>query len=362
MRTMTVRNAKIDELTQDDRNANKGTERGRYMLDHSLRQYGAGRSILVDRNGKVIAGNKTLEAAADIGLDDVVVVQTDGSQLVAVQRTDLDLDDGDRARLMAYADNRSSEVGLEWDANEVKIDLDTGIDLTGLFRQEELSDILNMASQEEEASHIGREGRLYNAGDGHDIEPFKLAYRIEAAWCASGGMALDLFSGLGQLAAWYKRRFKQVITVDRDMAVGDVDYSMSASQFIQRHLSKFLDFDFVDFDDEGCPAREIQELFAAIAGKKKESFVLALTDGNGMNLKFRGRCNFGALYLSDESGMRRATRADYELFDQTVTAFISRCSERNGFNAESLSSYRGREGNVVYQTWLIHPSTQPDLA
>jgi hypothetical protein len=135
---MTVRNAKIGELTPDERNANRGTERGRYMLDHSLRQYGAGRSILVDRNGKVIAGNKTIEAAADIGLDDVIVVQTDGSQLVAVQRTDLDLDDGDRARLLAYADNRASEGGLEWDAEQIAADLGEGLDLSALFRDDEL--------------------------------------------------------------------------------------------------------------------------------------------------------------------------------------------------------------------------------
>ena len=44
----------------DSRNANKGTERGLALLDKSLRQYGAGRSILVDKNGRVIAGNKTL--------------------------------------------------------------------------------------------------------------------------------------------------------------------------------------------------------------------------------------------------------------------------------------------------------------
>ncbi len=42
-----VRDAKLSELTPDAHNANKGTERGRYMLDHSLRQYGAGRAFEV---------------------------------------------------------------------------------------------------------------------------------------------------------------------------------------------------------------------------------------------------------------------------------------------------------------------------
>ncbi len=137
-KTITV----IDDLTPDPRNANEGTERGAYMVGHSLEQYGAGRSILADGQGVVIAGNKTLQAAADLGIP-VRVVETDGHELVVVQRTDLDLlGDDDRARLLAYADNRSSEVGLQWDAEEIALDLDAGIDLSGLFQDFELAEIV----------------------------------------------------------------------------------------------------------------------------------------------------------------------------------------------------------------------------
>lgn len=131
----------IDDLTPDPRNANTGTERGAYMVEHSLEQYGAGRSILADGQGVVIAGNKTLQAAADLGIP-VKVVETDGHELVVVQRTDLDLlsDDG-RARLLAYADNRSSEVGLEWDVEQIAIDLGEGLDLSGLFQDFELEEM-----------------------------------------------------------------------------------------------------------------------------------------------------------------------------------------------------------------------------
>jgi hypothetical protein len=83
---------KYDGIRPDVKNANKGTERGRYMVEASLRETGAGRSILLDKDGRIIAGNKTFEAASDIGLP-VRVVETDGTELVAVKRTDLDLDD-----------------------------------------------------------------------------------------------------------------------------------------------------------------------------------------------------------------------------------------------------------------------------
>jgi protein tyrosine phosphatase (PTP) superfamily phosphohydrolase (DUF442 family) len=105
----------LSDLIPDDKNANKGTERGRKILEHSMRRFGAGRSIVVDRNGKIIGGNKTTEVAADIGMDDVITVVTNGTKLVVVQRDDLDLDRDPEARAMAVADNRASELGLEWD-------------------------------------------------------------------------------------------------------------------------------------------------------------------------------------------------------------------------------------------------------
>jgi len=79
---------KLKDLTPDTRNANKGTPQGQQMIEDSLRNYGAGRSILVDKNLRIIAGNKTAENAGSIGMDDVIIVQTDGRKLVAVQRTE----------------------------------------------------------------------------------------------------------------------------------------------------------------------------------------------------------------------------------------------------------------------------------
>jgi hypothetical protein len=102
---------KASELKQDNRNCNAGTKRGRKMVSDSLKGYGAGRSVLVDRDDRIIAGNKTVDSAGDMP---VRVIETDGTELIAVKRTDLSLDDV-KARQLAIADNRSSEVGLDWD-------------------------------------------------------------------------------------------------------------------------------------------------------------------------------------------------------------------------------------------------------
>lgn len=130
----------VQDLTPDFDNANLGSERGTKVIDNSLEQHGAGRAIVVDKYGFVIAGNKTLELAAARGFP-IRVVQTDGKTLVAVQRTDLDLQDP-KARQLAYLDNRAHEVSLTWSADQIGKDLSAGIQLGGMFTTEELDSVL----------------------------------------------------------------------------------------------------------------------------------------------------------------------------------------------------------------------------
>ena len=151
---------KIKDLTPDSKNANNGTERGRQMLEDSLQWYGAGRSILVDKHGNVIAGNKTLEMAASIGLEDVKVVQTDGNEIVAVQRTDLDLYEDDTARELAYADNRVAQVDLDFNPDQILEDLNNGIDLTHMWTDAELNKIVEKPPLDDAGADVDRAEEL----------------------------------------------------------------------------------------------------------------------------------------------------------------------------------------------------------
>lgn len=131
-----ITKTKIDQLTPDNLNANKGTQFGQALIEKSLRDLGAGRSVLLDKNNRIIAGNKTIENAAAIGLEEVIIVETTGDQIVAVKRTDVDLD-SQKGRALAIADNATSKANLDWDkevissiAGEWNIDpADWGIDI-----------------------------------------------------------------------------------------------------------------------------------------------------------------------------------------------------------------------------------------
>lgn len=108
----------VESLVPDNLSANKGTEYGQRLLEEFLRKFGAGRSILIDKNNRIIAGNKTIENAVNAGLDNVIVVETDGNQIVAVKRKDIDLDSA-KGRELALADNATGKANLSWDEDAI---------------------------------------------------------------------------------------------------------------------------------------------------------------------------------------------------------------------------------------------------
>ena len=44
----------VDELIPDDRNFNKGCEQGAQLLERSFRECGAGRSVLIDKDNRLV--------------------------------------------------------------------------------------------------------------------------------------------------------------------------------------------------------------------------------------------------------------------------------------------------------------------
>lgn len=144
---------KLSELLPDNHNPNKGTFRGRSAVERSLVDCGAGRSIVTDKNGVILAGNKTAAAAQSAGLsEEVILVETDGSQLVVVRRTDLDAADT-KAKTLAIADNRTAELGLDWDSDVLK-EMSGDLNLTPYFSTDELKEITDPEAEEKKSKEL----------------------------------------------------------------------------------------------------------------------------------------------------------------------------------------------------------------
>jgi len=110
---------KLSELIPDNENFNKGNEFGGSLINKSIRQFGFGRSILIDKNNKIIAGNKSVENAAEAGFEDVIIVEATGNEVIAVKRNDVDLDTPE-GREMALADNATAVANITWDEDLLK--------------------------------------------------------------------------------------------------------------------------------------------------------------------------------------------------------------------------------------------------
>lgn len=156
----------LGDLTKDEQNANRHSVRGLAMLEQSLVECGTGRSVLVDKHGKLIAGNGTTEVALSLAGEEqeIILVPSDGTKLVVVQRTDLDLEADPAARKLAIADNRVGEVDLAWDPEQLQAALreESLGDVSWLFQLDELEAICGhlhapLPAEEEAEAPVQRE-------------------------------------------------------------------------------------------------------------------------------------------------------------------------------------------------------------
>ena len=111
-----------DKIKFDKRNYRKHNDRNKELINKSLKECGAGRSIVIDNDNEIIAGNGIYEQAQKLGLK-TKVIETDGSELVVVKRTDLATDDAKRKQL-AVMDNSTSDSS-EFDFELLQEDFDT---------------------------------------------------------------------------------------------------------------------------------------------------------------------------------------------------------------------------------------------
>jgi site-specific DNA-methyltransferase (adenine-specific) len=224
-----LKRLKLDSIKLDEKNANRGTNRGREFIEGSLRKYGLGRSILLDKDGNVIAGNKTLEAFRAAGGKEIIVVGSKGDALIAVQREDLTIDSR-KGRSLAIADNRASEINLDW-SPEVLASLD--LKLGEFFHDGELRKLgllpnvdegpepqLDRAAELQEKWktergqiwEIGKHRLMCGDSTSDDVRVLMGVARADCMWT-------DPPYGVS-----YVGKTKQKLTIDNDSAVGLVSF------------------------------------------------------------------------------------------------------------------------------------------
>jgi len=128
----------VRDLTPDPQNRRRHNPRNVGLIADALQKVGAARSIVIDEDGVVLAGNATLDAAGEVGIERVRVVDATGDELIAVRRRGLS---DAQKRHLALADNRAAELAT-WDLAQLAADADSGLDLSSFFTSVELADLL----------------------------------------------------------------------------------------------------------------------------------------------------------------------------------------------------------------------------
>ena len=111
----------MNDIKFDKRNYRIHNIRNKELIKKSLQECGAGRSIVIDNDGEIIAGNGVYEQVQELGIK-TRIIETDGTELIAVKRTDLQTDDEKRKKL-AILDNSTSDSS-EFDLNLLNNDFE----------------------------------------------------------------------------------------------------------------------------------------------------------------------------------------------------------------------------------------------
>lgn len=146
----------MSNLKFDKRNYRKHSEKNKKLIRKSLEECGTGRSIIVDNNDEIIAGNGVYEQAKAMNIP-VKVIETDGTELIAVKRTDLKTSDDKRSKL-AILDNSTA------DSSEM--------DYALLQKDFELVDLMNMGI---EPVYLNIDANASNTDDIFDNLPDEIA-------------------------------------------------------------------------------------------------------------------------------------------------------------------------------------------
>ena len=141
MSTPELKIVKLSDIRPDPKNANLHSERGRETVEPSLPERGYFRPMAAAGKGVtqpvMLAGNLTQETAIANGMDEAIVVETDGTRPIVHVRTDVE-PGSPEAILLGLEDNRAQEVSLNWDGailQEFKLELGT---LAPLWTDEEM--------------------------------------------------------------------------------------------------------------------------------------------------------------------------------------------------------------------------------
>lgn len=167
------------------------------------------------------------------------------------------------------------------------------------------------------------------------------------------GLAIECYAGSGGLTDVYKQHFKAVVNNDLNPESVAI-HNYKAIDFIKQIVSKIeTKIDMIDFDCYGCPAYEIQEFFKD--AQRHAPFVLALSDGFGMNMKYSKKEEpIRARYLLEGPLI---TERIWDRHADLIDNLLDKLASQNDLTSTKLCSVQTKSKNYVLAAYVIQRRT-----
>lgn len=211
-------------LQLDPKNARLHPQRNIELIDASLDEVGAFRSIAVDGDNIIRAGNGVYQRAIEKGIS-VRIVEAGPNELIAVKRNDLH---GRQAERAALLDNRSGEFS-EWDL-DVLNDIATNdrAQLAGLWSDEEIGE-------------LNRLGHLNDHPEGPAEINLDLAAKLQKKWGTKEGQVWQMpsLARPGEKHYLFIGDCRTAPVMDQVAAIGEYVGAITSPPYAEQRKNKY---------------------------------------------------------------------------------------------------------------------------
>lgn len=322
----------LERLRPQARNANKHTPRGMGELEKSIAEDGWIGAITVAADGETFDGSARLETLGTAGLDEPIVVETDGRRPVVVKRTDIQSADEERAKRLALAANKIAADNLSWDAG-VLASLAEEMDLSVLFRDDEIAAILDQAGTE----------LLDIAGD--DPTPTQARATLAERFGVPPFSVLDARQGYWQA----RKRAWIALGIQSELGRGDVTPGGGGANAVRRLPAGEVSRAF----ERPKMALEVSERVHALKPAADQARKRGLARKNGQDL-MRGE------YTNVKPGQRNqpetASLRDGLTWPTSIHPYDKTGQKRNSRAAADQRS--NLNGSPTQEAWATHTGTE----
>lgn len=109
------------KIKYQDQNLNKGTDKGRDMVQRSIDKFGMRDAVVIDKNGEIISGNHRKKAATKKGITKERIIEATSDEVIAIQYKDVDLSTPEGKEL-ALALNQTAKFNINIDEEVAILD------------------------------------------------------------------------------------------------------------------------------------------------------------------------------------------------------------------------------------------------